>query len=257
MKLEDFKPKERFSNRAENYVKYRPHYPIEILDFLKKEICCQKEDVISDIGSGTGILSELFLKNGNVVFGVEPNKKMREAGKEYLKNYENFKSNDGSAENTGLANESIDMIVVGQAFHWFDVLKCKTEFQRILKNKKNVLLIWNERILDDSGFMSDYESIIQKCIKDYGEVTHRRVDENKIKLFFSTDQLNLKCFHNSQKLDFDGLMGRTLSASYTPTEDSSYFNMFREDLKNIFSKFQKGGIVEMIYKTKLYWGNLY
>lgn len=88
--------------------------------------------MIADIGSGTGLLSELFLKQGNIVYGVEPNLEMRQAGELLLKDYPNFHSMNGSAELTTLPNQSIDLIVAGQAFHWFDVGQCRQEFQRIL-----------------------------------------------------------------------------------------------------------------------------
>ena len=131
----------RFSNRVENYIKYRPDYPNEVIAFLKIQKLLTAESVIADIGSGTGISTELFLKQGNVVAGVEPNKEMREAGERLLKKYSNFKSIDATAENTTLENKSIDLVIAGQAFHWFDKEKSKKEFQRILKPNGTVVLM--------------------------------------------------------------------------------------------------------------------
>ena len=112
---------ERFSQRAENYVKYRPHYPAEIIDWLKTECDLVPESIIVDVGSGTGFLAELFLQNGNSVFGVEPNADMRNAGEVYLKKYSNFSSVDGTAEITSLSDHSIDLVTAGQAFHWLNL----------------------------------------------------------------------------------------------------------------------------------------
>ncbi|MDQ3749378.1 MAG: class I SAM-dependent methyltransferase, partial [Acidobacteriota bacterium] len=98
---------ERFSNRVENYVKYRPSYPKEVLDLFTAEMNLQKDSVIADIGAGTGISAKLFLENGNQVFGVEPNETMRKAAEEFLKDFSNFKSINGTAENTSLENESV------------------------------------------------------------------------------------------------------------------------------------------------------
>jgi len=138
-------PKKRFSSRVENYIRYRPSYPLEIIDFLEKKEILAKNTVIADIGSGTGILTKLFLDHGNQVYGVEPNKDMRDASEKILEKYPNFLSLEGSAESTGLEDNCIDLIIAGQAFHWFDVEEAKKEFKRILKPHGNVVLIWNNR----------------------------------------------------------------------------------------------------------------
>ncbi len=111
---------ERFSNRVENYVKYRPGYPREVLDLFRDEMNLTENSVIADIGSGTGISAKLFLENGNEVFGVEPNAAMRGAAEEFLREFPKFKSVDGTAENTNLPDNSVDLVVAAQAFHWFD-----------------------------------------------------------------------------------------------------------------------------------------
>ena len=90
---------ERFSDRVENYVKFRPGYPAEMLGLFRVEMNLTESSVIADIGSGTGISSKLFLENGNQVFGVEPNAAMRTAAEEFLGDFLNFASIDGTAEN--------------------------------------------------------------------------------------------------------------------------------------------------------------
>ena len=110
----------RFSNRVDAYVKYRPAYPQELITFLKQEGMLHSETIIADIGSGTGISSELFLKEGNTVIGVEPNQEMRETAEKLLTKYDNFKSINATAEHTTLKDKSVDLVIVAQAFHWFD-----------------------------------------------------------------------------------------------------------------------------------------
>src|SRR5438876_6048912 len=136
-------PTQRFSNRVENYVRYRPGYPKEVLTLLKAECGLKADSIIADIGSGTGILAELFLASGNRVFGVEPNREMREAGERLLQAYPRFTSIAGTAEATTLPNQSVDFITAGQAFHWFDRAQCLREFERILRPGGWVVLVWN------------------------------------------------------------------------------------------------------------------
>ena len=158
-------PKKRFSSRVENYIKYRPNYPSKIIDFFIDNKLLSKKSVVADIGSGTGILSELFLKNGNKVYGVEPNNEMRKAAEIFLQKYPNFISIDGSAEETRLQEESVDLITAGQAFHWFNTKEAKKEFKRILKSDGSVTLIWNNRRLAKRYRDSRHLSRLDRPIK--------------------------------------------------------------------------------------------
>lgn len=135
----------RFSDRVEDYIKYRPSYPAALMNLLKAKINLNPQAVIADIGSGTGISSILFLKNSNKVFAVEPNKEMREAAEHLLNVYPNFASINGTAEQTNLNTKAVDLIFCGQAFHWFDKQKSRQEFNRILKQNGHIVLAWNER----------------------------------------------------------------------------------------------------------------
>src|SRR5436190_3313568 len=124
---------QRFSNRVANYVKYRPGYPPQVLELFKNEMGLTPAKTVADVGSGTGLSTKPFLENGNTVYGVEPNANMREAAEEYLKEFPNFRSHDGTAEQTNLEDASIDFVTAAQAFHWFEPNKTRDEFLRILK----------------------------------------------------------------------------------------------------------------------------
>ena len=246
---------QRFSNRVDNYVKYRPSYPIEIISFLEKKIGFNKNFVIADIGSGTGILSEMFLKNGNVVFGIEPNKPMRNKAEELLMNYHSFKSIDGTAEQTTLENADISLITAAQAFHWFDAEKTKQEFKRILKPNGYCCLIWNER-LNNSDFLKAYEQLLKDYSTDYTKVDHKNIDDKKIEAFFSPNIVLKKFFSNKQVFDFESLKGRLLSSSYAPDEYHPKHNDMLIHLKNIFDSFNQNNQVQFDYETKVYLGRL-
>jgi ubiquinone/menaquinone biosynthesis C-methylase UbiE len=246
----------RFSNRVDNYIKYRPDYPHEIIAFLKQHGLLTIESVIADIGSGTGISAELFLKEGNTVYGVEPNKEMREAAERLLTQYKNFKSINATAEQTTLQNNSIDLIIAGQAFHWFDKQKSKAEFQRILKPNGTVILMWNDRRTDSTLFLKAYEGFIKMFATDYKEVNHKNIDEKIFNDFFGEKKYKLKSFINYQHFDLEGLKGRILSSSYMPAEGHKNFNAMMNELEKIFDCFQQNGKVTIEYDTKIYYGKL-
>ena len=250
-------PTLRFSNRVENYVKYRPGYPTGIVDTLTKECGLNPNSVVADIGSGTGILSELFLKNGNRVFGIEPNRAMREAGEQLLGKNHAFTSVNGTAEATGLADCSVDFVTAGQAFHWFDRERARKEFARILKPSSWVALIWNERLTDTSPFLRAYEDLLQRHGTDYAAVDHRNVDTDAITAFFAPQPFTLRKFENRQVFDYDGLKGRLLSSSYTPEPGHPNHPPMLDALRALFDKHQINGKVSFDYVTLLYFGRLF
>ncbi|MBA4185688.1 MAG: class I SAM-dependent methyltransferase [Acidobacteria bacterium] len=246
---------ERFSNRVENYVKYRPSYPKEILDLFAAEMNLRKNSVVADIGAGTGISARLFLENGNQVFGVEPNEAMRKAAEEFLKDFSNFKSINGIAENTSLENESVDFIVAAQAFHWFDQTNTRREFKRILKDDGFVVLMWNERQLDTTAFLKDYESLLIEFGTDYETVRHENITKETLQNFFQTD-FRQAIFQNSQTVDFDGLRGRMLSASYVPSAENPRFAEMLKNLKSLFAEHAESGKIQILYDTKVFYGRI-
>ncbi|MEP7157723.1 MAG: class I SAM-dependent methyltransferase, partial [Betaproteobacteria bacterium] len=167
----------RFSSRVHDYIKYRPHYPVEIIDLLADKCGLTPESVIADIGSGTGILTRIFLENGNPVVGVEPNREMREAGEHYLAEFARFTSLDGTSEATRLPPKSVDFILAGQAFHWFDRVIARAEFQRVLNDDGWTVLLWNDRRVDSTPFLRDYEALLQEFGTDYNEINHKNVQD--------------------------------------------------------------------------------
>ncbi|HKS26359.1 MAG TPA: class I SAM-dependent methyltransferase [Pyrinomonadaceae bacterium] len=249
-------PTERFSTRVDNYVKYRPGYPQDVLKLLREECGLNTSSVIADVGSGTGKLSELFLKNGNTVYGVEPNRAMREAGELLLSAYPNFKSVDGTAEETTLDEGSVDFITAGQAFHWFDRARARREFLRILRPEGWTVFLWNERLTDTTAFLVAYEKMLIRYGTDYETVNHTNIDDHVISEFFRPGHFRLKIFKTRQVFDFESLKGRLLSSSYVPEEGEPNYALMLEELERIFKAHETDGEVAFEYDTKVYYGQL-
>jgi SAM-dependent methyltransferase len=255
VKVVEEDPKNRFSNRATYYAKSRPRYPQAILNFMENDLSLTKASVIADVGSGTGILSELFLRHGNSVFGVEPNREMRKAAEELLNAYPNFKSTNGTAEDTNLPAASVDFVTAAQSFHWFDPTKAREEFLRILKPQGWVLLIWNTR-KNSPGFMESYERLVKEyAVRPHFRRTAKdRVGEQGLTNFLG--EYRTRMFSNSQVLDFDGLAGRLLSSSYVPLPGEPGFSPMLDRLRKLFDSYQEGGTVHVEYDTETYYAQL-
>ncbi len=245
----------RFSNRVEDYVKYRPGYPAAIVDFLQKEYSLNTDKLIADIGAGTGISAALFLDAGYRVTAVEPNKEMRDKSIQLLAQHTGFTALDGAAENTGIATASIDAVIAGQAFHWFDAVKARKEFTRILKPGGLVALMWNER-KTTSVFEIQYDELIIKHARDYVQVDHRNIDTEHIAAFFNPQPLRLEIFPNKQVFNFEGLKGRLLSSSYMPALNEPGYEAMLTDLERLFTAHQSDGMITISYDTKVYTGRL-
>jgi len=252
--MKETDPTKRFSNRVENYVKYRPGYPLQLLGFLKQYCDLTSSTLIADIGSGTGILSELFLKNGNFVIGVEPNNQMRQTAEKLLSKYPNFNSVNGTAEFTTLESKSVDLVIAGQAFHWFDAGKARIEFQRILKSAGYVALIWNERKYQEAPFMIAFESFLGDFGISYPEV--KQVNSYDDMDEFFGRRVEMRTYDNLQSFDFHGLKGRFLSSSYAPTPDSPNYDTMLEKLRQLFDEFQQNGRVPFEYNTRIFCGQI-
>jgi SAM-dependent methyltransferase len=249
-------PTARFGNRVADYVATRPGYPEAVLDILRAETELTSASVIADIGSGTGLSCEMFLKHGNTVYGVEPNAEMRAAGEQLLKGYPNFHSVNGTAEATTLPNASIDLVVAGQAFHWFDPPRAKAEFRRILRPDGCVALMWNTRRLDTSPFLRAYEALLEQFGTDYREVVHTNVDHAKLSAFFGSGGFKSFKVDNEQLFDREGLRGRLQSSSYTPTPGHPNFEPMVSELNRLFDSLNDCGRVRFEYDTELYVGRL-
>jgi SAM-dependent methyltransferase len=211
---------------------------------------------IADIGSGTGLLCELFLKNGNRVFGVEPNAEMRAGGEEYLRAYSNFSSVDGSAEATALSNASVDFVTAGQAFHWFDPQAARREFARILKPGGWVVILWNDRRMAEAQLTREYESLLERFGIDYKRVKDSYPEASDIRSFFDAGVFSARDLPNHQILDWEGLRGRLRSSSFAPAEGHANHGPMMAELERIFCAHERGGRVRMEYFTRIYFGRL-
>src|SRR5713101_7875000 len=248
-------PTARFSDRVEDYVRYRPGYPPEVRELLRVECGLRPAHAVADIASGTGAFTRLLLENGNRVFAVEPNAGMRDAGSRLLHSFTQLASVAGTAEDTTLPSCSVDFVTAAQAAHWFDRRRARAEFVRILKPGGWCVLIWNERRTEATPFLREYERLLLTYGTDYKEVRHERTTAN-IDIFFTPSRFKSRVFEMRQEFDYAGLQGRLLSSSYTPQEGHAKYAPMVQELRRIFDVYQVHGRVGLEYDTRVYYGQL-
>lgn len=249
------RPTERFSSRVENYARYRPSYARGAIDLLERRCGLGPAAVVADIGSGTGILTEQLLGSGAVVMAIEPNDDMRAAAEARLGGEPRFRSLRGSAEATELPDASVDLLVAGQAFHWFDAARARREALRVVRKSGWGALLWNERPAQATPFLDDYEALLTRCAPEYATIKASRADEASMRDFFG-GAMELAAFPNQQSFDLAGLEGRLMSSSYAPEAGHPQHEPMLAGLKELFARHACGGRVEFPYQTLVYFGPL-
>jgi ubiquinone/menaquinone biosynthesis C-methylase UbiE len=247
----------RFAKRSAFYAPSRPGYPDAVIELLGRECGWTPGAIIADVGAGTGISSELFLRHGSTVFAIEPDAEMRACAEYLLPRHKGFQVVGGSAESTGLPDSSIDFVAAATAFHWFDIDVARVEFRRILRPQGWVVLLWNERRSESSNFSRAYEDLLQSFGTDYKQRwgTQRKNLLQTVGRFFAGPH-GEKRFENLHSLDFDGLRARLLSASYAPLPGEPGHDGMIAELRQIFERFQGDGQIAFEYETVVCWGRL-
>lgn len=246
----------RFSNRVADYVRYRPSYPEDLINTLATEAGLQSDSIVADVGSGTGISANLFLRFGCTVYGIEPNADMRAAAEARFQNQPRFHSRNATAESTSLFASSVDLVAAGQAFHWFDLPKTRTESVRILRPGGYVALFWNSRRTDSTPFLKAYEQLLHEFATDYEQINHTNIDTAVLSQFFGDSPFETRSFPNSQEFNYEGLQGRLLSSSYAPAAGHPRHEPMLLALQQLFREHESHGQVRFDYDTELYFGQL-
>jgi SAM-dependent methyltransferase len=247
-------PKHRFTDRVDDYQKYRPTYPPEVISFIRENTGVDRTWTVADVGSGTGISARLLswgLKCS--ILAVEPNGKMRAAAVEAEKDNPFFTSIDGSAERTTLDDSSVNIVCSFQSFHWFNRTAAREEFRRILKEPKWGLLVWNDRMIDNNGFSQDYDSMLRE-FDSYRTSTHKSIALADIQEFFGNCEIRQSEYEKIQVLDWAALKGRFSSSSYTPKSGTPEYDQAIRRLRELFDKHKHFEAIEFKYDTRLFLG---
>lgn len=246
-----------FGPLAEDYAKFRPGYPAEMLDTLVSMCGLAHDWVIADIGSGTGNLARLFLRNDYQVTTVEPCPEMRSAGERLLAEYTGFRSLEGTAECIPLDAQSVDLITVGQALHWFDVDRARAEFQRILRPSGWVAVAWNDRHPDSNDFTREYSTITHNS-KYYlqSRISSAPTLSDGLDRLFAGIEFRSADFPHTKRFDLEGLLGRARSSGFIPQSGMPDHEELTSQLTDLFTRYNHDGFVEFHYVARLHYGRL-
>lgn len=235
-------------------MRYRPSYPAEVLTSVVERCGLQRSSVVADLGSGTGLLAQLFLEFGCDVYGVEPNAPMRGAAERLLARFPHFHSIEGTAERTNLPDGFCDAVTCGQSFHWFDPVQSREECRRILRPDGCAVLVWNIRRTGETPFLNGYERLLRRHAPDHEEIERGRNDTARFDRFYGRGNWDVRTFAHRQIFDYEGALGRLRSSSYSPVPGAPGYREMEHDLLDLFNATAVDGKVAFLYDTKVYFG---
>ena len=215
-------------NKANSYDLGRPDYPNEFFNYLYNEIGFTKNDIIADIGCGTGKVTRHFLERGNTVVAIEPDGNMLKIANERLGIYPNFTSFQKTAEATGIKTGAIDHIFCGNAYHWFDRKQVVLEFQRILRTDGKIVLT------ELSSGPTAYEDELSRIIYNFKKsVPNMDRSPPFISGMFLEKEFSYEIFQT-----FEMFLHGMLSVSFTPSVLDMEYEPFCKAIKDLFDKYK-------------------
>jgi ubiquinone/menaquinone biosynthesis C-methylase UbiE len=252
-------PLSYFSDRSEDYQKYRPIHPDAAIAAILSGLQSPGQLVAVDVGAGTGIGARLLADRGIRVIAIEPNAEMRAAALPH----ERVEFLAGTAEQIALETASVDLVTSFQAFHWFDFDRSLQEFRRILKPDGRLALVWS--LWDQRDKISrQYTRLIFEASKDQEK---RSQSQQSAKTWFNRLRYQLfwqgvwlpyfvnfkrREFIFHQRLDLVGLIGLARSQGFTPSSGTALDRLAAE-LSQFHRHFcDDQGQVCLTYRTRLY-----
>jgi SAM-dependent methyltransferase len=243
--LHQLDPLRRFGNRASDYARFRPDYPQPVFDALFEGLTESASLIVADIGAGTGISSRQLAARGVSVLAVEPNAGMREAAEPHP----GVRWMEGSAEQTGLGDGSVDVVTCFQAFHWFEPDRALAEFHRILRPTGRIALVWNRRDRAD-GFTAAYTNLVES-FAEHPAAEERAGIEDPLRYSDIFREFEERRFRHSQSMTLEELLGRARSTSYLPKTGEAGESLMA-GLEQLHRTWAVDGKVTLVYRALLY-----
>ncbi|MFZ2125825.1 MAG: class I SAM-dependent methyltransferase [Candidatus Saccharimonadales bacterium] len=233
-----------YKERISQYTDGRPSYPKGVVDFIVANSV--KDATVADIGAGTGKLTELLARRFPEVYAIDPDDGMRTVLDVVAQKMGNIITSGGSAEHTGLDDNSVDLICTAQSFHWFDAALFRKEVLRIMRPNGRLFIIHNvppeittNITLNNNEKPKSIKMMLAKRKKD-------RIN------FFGSD-LNFKVFDNPILYSRDRYIKYFMSLSTGPDmKDENLVKHLVNKIGNEFDTISKDGLVVLSFVTELY-----
>jgi ubiquinone/menaquinone biosynthesis C-methylase UbiE len=214
--------KNPFDSCSEQYSKFRPDYPPELIDTIHRRCA----GTLIDVGAGTGKASAPQAARGLQVISIEPSLAMIGAG---LRSYPNLVYVCSTAEELPLKASIAGAVTCAQAFHWLDAPRALKEFARVLKPGGSIFLFWNTRDLD-SPAPGMYDALIQKWNPTHVQGYRRKDWGERIRESGLFEEITHQSFRQTQTMTIDDWIGLSRSISYIQSIGAEKVARFEAEL---------------------------
>ncbi len=233
-----------FEGRAQAYATYRSPYPGDAIACVVARAGLSGDEVVADLGSGTGLLSGALIEHVRRLHAVEPADDMRSAAEAELGNHPAFHSVAGTAEATTLAAGSVDVVTSGNAFHYFDPDRARREVDRILRSGGRVVLLFHDWPRSLQGFTRDYQELLDRVTPPELRSTHSdREFAERLGRFLDGRQPLRDEGEHVESLSWQHLAGRFASTSIAPAESDAAHDTTYAELRRRFDAHEKDGAI--------------
>ncbi len=234
--------------KAAQYERFRLPYATGAIDDLLERT--GGVDTVADIGAGTGQLARLFEGRCHRIYAVEPDASMRQIAHESLRDFPEIETIDGSAEQTTLAENSVDLIVIGNAFHRFRPEACE-ELRRILKTHGWVSLF--SYSYTDASFT---EMLFPKLstIESWVSRSEQARHSVPIQRLFGNGQMHTLSYRQSLTEGWEAFFGAACAGIEAPERNDGDFPRFEEINREVFDAFSVDDKIRIEYETTVVFG---
>ncbi|MCO6451607.1 MAG: class I SAM-dependent methyltransferase [Caldilineales bacterium] len=244
----------RFSSKAATYAAHRWDYDPRAFDEIVQTVGLTPESVVADIGAGPGNVSRRLLGRVGRVYAVEPNAEMRRAAALSLGDRPNLVIISASAEATTLPDQSIDLITVGRAIHWFDPEPTRREFRRIMHPGG-----WLAILKEDRSGCAIEEEARTLHVEELGWRTQdskANLDVPPLESYF--DDGGCQTFRFSREITetFEQFLDRQTAYSPAPDADHPLRPAFDAHALALFDRYAEEGHIHLNIVTLLHLGRI-
>lgn len=166
-----------YTGLAQDYARYRAGYapvlPAALLGLARGGGAAERVLDFVDVGAGTGIWTRMVAGRACRTTAVEPNEAMLALGRQTSAGLP-IEWSQGSAEETGLAADSCDLLTMASSFHWTDFERATAEFCRVLRPGGVFAALWNTRLLEADPLLLEIEAELERMVPRLERVSSGR-----------------------------------------------------------------------------------
>jgi SAM-dependent methyltransferase len=234
--------------KATLYEAYRLPYAREAVDDLLQRV--GEVEVVADVGAGTGQLARLFADSCERLYVVEPDEAMRAVARAALRRWPTIEIVAATAEHTTLPTGSVDLIVIGNAFHRFRPEACG-ELRRILRDHGWVAIFSYE--FTDSTF-TDMLFPRLATLQTVASRTERSWHRTPVEDLFGEGQTDTLTVRQSHAEDWEAFFGAARAGIEAPERQDADFVPFERINREVFDALSTGGNITIAYETRVLFG---